>query len=60
MIGAMAIGVYENWDQCINDWVTPQLGEIEKYDSSLSEVYDKLFEIYLKSRLSLAPIWPKI
>ena len=60
MIGAMAIGVYENWEKCISEWVTSQLGEVEEYDADLAKTYDQLFEIYLNSRKNLKPLWPKL
>ena len=60
MIGAMAIGVYEDWEKCISEWVTPLLGEVEEYDADLGNTYDQLFEIYLNSRKNLKPLWPKL
>ena len=35
MIGAMAIGVHEDWEKCISKWVTPLLGEVEEYDAGI-------------------------
>ena len=60
MIGAMAIGVYEDWGKCISEWVTSQLGVVEEYDADLANIYDQLFEIYLNSRKNLKPLWPKL
>ena len=60
MIGAMAIGVYQDWEKCISEWVTPLLGEVEEYDSDLAKIYDQLFENYLNSRKNMQPLWPKL
>ena len=60
MIGAMAIGVYQDWGKCISEWVTPNLGEAEEYDLDLANTYDELFKIYLNSRKQLKPLWPKL
>ena len=60
MIGALATGIYDDWDKCLSEWVEPLLGELEDYDEDLASTYNKLFENYLKTRLSLAPIWPEL
>ena len=60
MIGAMSIGVYNDWDKCLSQWVEPLLSDIEEYDRDLADVYDSLFDNYLKSRSNLSSLWSKI
>lgn len=60
MIGAVALGAYANINDCIKDWVTPLLGEVERPDPKLVETYDKLFPQYVAARQALEPIWENI
>ena len=60
MIGAMALGIYKDWNSCIKDWVDPLLGKLEKNNKNLVQVYDNLYDIYLDSRNRIKPIWEKI
>ena len=60
MIGAMALGIYKDWNSCIEDWVDPFLGKLEKNNKNLVQVYDDVYDIYLDSRNRIQPIWEKI
>ena len=60
MIAAVCIGCYDNMDDCISDWVTPRLGELEDYDSAEAKKYDALFPSYIASRKALQPVWQQL
>ena len=60
MIGAMSLGVYKDWNSCMNEWIIPLLGEIEKHNEELSIIYDKVYKTYLDSRNKIMPLWEKI
>ena len=47
MIGAMSLGLYNEWTKCMDEWVSPFLGN---FDKNYSNTYEKLFKIYLDSR----------
>jgi erythritol kinase len=57
MIAAVAIGVYEDVNACIAEWVTPLLGPAEAPDSALVDTYARMFPAYLNARLALEPVW---
>lgn len=57
MIAAVSVGVYDNMENCLNDWVTPLLGAPEAPDPELSETYNSLFPAYVAAREALQPIW---
>ena len=60
MIGAMSLGIYDEWNKCMDEWVNPFLGELEYFDENYSNTYEKLFEIYLDSRSKISPIWEQL
>ena len=60
MIGAMSIGVYKDWNSCMEDWVNPLLGKINKHNEELSIIYDQVYKTYLESRNKVMPVWEKI
>ena len=60
MIGAMSLGIYNEWPKCMDEWVSPFLGEVEHFDKNYSHTYEKLFSTYLDSRLTVMPIWKKL
>jgi len=60
MIGAMGIGVYKDWNSCIDEWVNQLLGKINKHNEELSIIYDHVYKIYLESRNKVMPVWEKI
>ena len=60
MIGAMSIGVYENWNSCMDEWIKPYLREVENHNKELSIIYDKVYKNFLDSRNEIMPIWEKI
>jgi erythritol kinase len=57
MIAAVAIGVYEDMNACIAEWVTPLLSPAETPDSALVEIYSRMFPSYLTARRALEPVW---
>ena len=59
MIGAMSLGVYEDWNSCMNDWVNPLLGEVENHNDKLSVIYDEVYKNYIESRDKILPLWEK-
>ena len=60
MIGAMSIGVYKDWHSCMDEWIKPYLGEVEKHNKELSIIYDKVYKNFLDSRNKIMPLWKKI
>jgi len=60
MIGAMSIGVYKDWNSCMEDWVNPLLGKINNNNKELSIIYEEVYKTYLESRDKIMPIWEKI
>jgi len=60
MIAAVAIGVYSTMDECISEWVTPLLGELEQPDATLIDIYERLFPVYRGIRQSLQPAWEQL
>ncbi|MDQ0322480.1 erythritol kinase [Pararhizobium capsulatum DSM 1112] len=57
MMAAVAIGAYRTMDDCIADWVTPLLGDLEKPDADQAARYDTLFSAYVQVRQAVAPAW---
>jgi erythritol kinase len=57
MMAAVAIGAYRSMDDCIEDWVTPQLGEPERPVSADVERMERLFAAYAEIRRGIAPAW---
>lgn len=57
MMAAVANGVYPDMESCINDWVTPLLGEAEAPDPELVGAYNQLYPAFEASRKALPPIW---
>lgn len=60
MMAAVAVGVYPTMDDCIADWVTPLLGELEKPDPTEAARFDRLFSAYADIRTAIAPAWDKL
>ena len=60
MIAAVSIGSYRTMNDCVADWVTPLLGQLEEYDSEESAKYDELFPSYVNSRHALQPVWKQL
>ena len=60
MMAAVAIGAYPSMDACIEEWVSPLLGEAEAAPQSTAEIYDRLYTIYRDSRQGLVPVWAKL
>lgn len=57
MIAAVANGIYNDMDDCVAEWVTPLLGEIEQPDAELAQTYQNLFPEYIAARRALEPVW---
>ena len=57
MMAAVAIGAYRSMDDCIADWVTPQLGEAENPRPDEVERMTRLFTAYVDVRRGIAPAW---
>ena len=60
IIGSMSIGLYDDWNSCMDDWINPYLGEVEKHDKELSIIYDKVYKNFLDSRNKIMPLWENI
>lgn len=57
MMASVAIGAYENMEDCVSKWVTPLLGQIETPKAQDVERYASLFPQYKTARKALEPIW---
>lgn len=57
MMAAVAIGAYRNMDDCIADWVTPELGAAEQPKPEEAERMTRLFAAYADARRGIAPAW---
>lgn len=60
MMSAVAIGAYDNMQQCVAEWVTPLLSEAEDPDAELVEVYGSLYPCYQQAREQLEPVWREL
>ena len=57
MMAAVAIGAYRTMDDCIADWVTPELGDAERPRPEDAERMNQLFAAYCEVRRGIAPAW---
>ena len=57
MVAAVAIGVSPDMERCIEQWVTPTLGDAMDPDPDLTRRYERLFPAYVASRKASAPVW---
>ncbi|MDJ0684613.1 MAG: FGGY-family carbohydrate kinase [Alphaproteobacteria bacterium] len=57
MMAAVAIGVYDDMEACIAEWVTPLLGPTEAPDKALSALYADLYPAYRAIREAMPPVW---
>lgn len=57
MMAAVANGVYPSIEECIDEWVTPLLGEISPPATELTQYYTTNYKTYVKSRKALEPTW---
>lgn len=57
MMAAVAIGAYPDMHACIDEWVTPLLGEAETPDPALVAAYDRVFPAFTAARTGLPPVW---
>ena len=57
MMAAVCGGHYEDMNACVQQWVTPLLGEPEAPDAGLVGIYDENIKIYTRARELLRPIW---
>ncbi len=57
MMAAVAIGAYRTMDDCIADWVTPELGEAERPKAEDAERMTHLFAAYSEVRRGITPVW---
>jgi erythritol kinase len=57
MMAAVAIGAYRTMDDCIEDWVTPELGAAEPPAQADTERMERLFAAYADIRRGIAPAW---
>lgn len=57
MMAAVSIGQYKTMDDCVRQWVVPQLGSHTQPDAALAKQYESLFPVYQQTRQSLSPSW---
>ena len=57
MVAAVGIGGFADMNSCIDQWVTPYLGDAEAPDRDLAERYQSLYGAYRDARLGLQQSW---
>ncbi|CAI9121321.1 FGGY-family carbohydrate kinase [Brytella acorum] len=57
MMAAVAIGAFASMDDCLDVWVKPRLGVLERPDPALCALYGAHFETYRHAREGLEPVW---
>ncbi|THF56404.1 FGGY-family carbohydrate kinase [Ollibium composti] len=57
MIAAVSIGLYGSVEDCVAEWVTPLLGEVEAPDEELAAIYRATYPAYVEARQALVPVW---
>ncbi|MEX1056902.1 MAG: FGGY-family carbohydrate kinase, partial [Natronospirillum sp.] len=57
MMAAVAVGAYATMEDCIAQWVSPLLGEVQVPTQALIQTYTDLYTSYDQSRQALAPVW---
>ena len=57
MIAATQQKIYPSLKACVDQWVTPLIGEATKPDSGLAKSYDGAFAIYKETREKMRPLW---
>jgi len=57
MIAAVQQGLYSSLADCAAVWVDPHIGQPIEPDSTLVDVYERLFPHYVKLRTDLDPLW---
>ncbi|MEP0520468.1 MAG: FGGY-family carbohydrate kinase [Hyphomicrobiales bacterium] len=57
MMAAVATGVYGTMDACVDEWVTPLIGEPEAPAPELLETYADILKEFVATRKALEPIW---
>jgi erythritol kinase len=60
MIAAVSVGIYDTMQDCLNEWVSPLLGERDDPDPKLVETYSHHFPHYVAAREALQPIWHRL
>ncbi len=57
MIAATAVGVYADMNACVDAWVRPMLGGVERPDPALAAIYADAFPAYQDLRHAAEPTW---
>jgi erythritol kinase len=57
MMAAVRLGLYADMPACIDEWVTPALGDSTSPDPGLARLYQDLYPIYLAVRRAMPPAW---
>lgn len=60
MMAAVAIGAYKTMEDCISQWVSPLLGDLQPPLAELRQPYANLYSVYSESREALVPVWKKL
>lgn len=60
MMAAVANGIYDSMDSCVEDWVVPLLSTPEAPDADLTAQYSQLYDDYVASRNVLRPVWSSL
>ena len=60
MVAAVSVGVYDNMESCLSEWVFPLLGPQETPEPELVDLYRGHFPKYVAAREALQPIWHQL
>lgn len=60
MMSAVALGIYDDMQGCVDAWVTPLLSDPEEPDLTLHDTYASLYAAYRDARKALPPIWNQL
>jgi erythritol kinase len=60
MVAAVSVGVYDNMESSLSEWVFPLLGPQETPEPELVDLYRRHFPKYVAAREALQPIWHQL
>ncbi len=59
MVGLLALKIANEYHELNKNWVEPYLKEEEIFDSKLSKIYEKSFEVYKSGYQAMSQFWDK-
>jgi erythritol kinase (D-erythritol 1-phosphate-forming) len=59
MLAATQQKIYSSLSVCVDQWVTPLIGQATLPNAELAKTYDEAFAIYQETRQAMRPMWRK-